>query len=372
MKIIITGLSNSGKTTVFNALTSLNLETTSYPTTISRDTRPISGIVKVPDERLERLSLAFKPKKITHATLEYIDYPGVSISAGDDALHNSMVFELIKGSDAILHVVRAFKDESVMHPIGCVDPLRDVRAFETELILGDLEFIEKRLQRIAEQVKKGKRPDEEDRGFLLKCKDALEKETSLRNIEFTEGEKILMLHYQFITTIPEIIVLNIDEKDINSDRVRDLQEQIKRYFKEKGKGLIPSVLSICGKTEMEIAQLSEEERGDFLKEMKIDEPAMNKLCKVTYESLGLITFFTFIKDEIRAWTVKKGSNALFAAGRIHSDIERGFIKAEVVKYEDFLSSDMDMHRVKERGLLRLEGKDYIVHDSDIITFKFNI
>jgi hypothetical protein len=373
VKIVITGFSNSGKTTVFNALTGLNLETTSYPTAISKDIKPHSGIVKVSDERLERLSSVFKPRKTTHATLEYIDYPGiVSPATGSDASQNSMVFDLIKDSDAILHVVRVFEDESVIYPTGEVEPLRDVRSFETELILRDLEFIEKRLERIAEQAKKGKRPDEADREFLLKCKEALEDEISLGDVEFTEAEKRFMLPYQFLTTMPEIVVLNIDERDINSDRAGSMKEQIEGYFKGKGRGSVPPVLALCGKIEMEITQLPEEERGEFFDDMGIDEPAMNKLCRVSYEALGLITFFTVIKDEVRAWTVKQGSNALKAAGKIHSDIERGFIKAEVVSYEDFFSCGEDMHRARERGLLRLEGKDYILRDGDIINFKFNI
>lgn len=369
MKIVITGFSNSGKTTVFNALTGQNLETAPYPTPVTKETIPHHGMVNVPDERLDRLSEVFKPRKITPATLEYIDYIGLS---GGDTSHNKMVFEMIKDADAILHVVRAFEDESVMHPSNSIDPLRDVRNLETELILGDLEFVEKRLERIAEQAKKGKKPDEADREFLLKCKEALEDEVSLRDVEFTEVERRLMLPYQFLTTMSEIVVLNIDERDIDSERIRNMEDDIKRYFSEKGKGLVPPILSICGKIEMEISQLPEEERGDFLEEIGIDEPAMIRLCKAVNNALGLITFFTFIKNEVRAWTIKQGSNALKAAGKIHSDIERGFIKAEVVGYDDFISSGGEIHSVKEKGLLRLEGKDYIVQDGDIITFKFNV
>jgi len=369
MKIVITGFSNSGKTTVFNALTGQDLETTVYPTPVTKETMPHHGVVNVPDERLDRLSEVFKPRKTTPATLEYIDYIGIS---GGDTSHNKMVFEMIKDSDAILHVVRVFENESVMHPSGSVDPVRDVRDFETELILGDLEFVEKRLERIEEQAKKGRRHDEADRGFLLKCREALEGEVSLRDVEFTEAEMRLMLPYQFLTTMPEIIVLNIDEKDVNSESIRNMESDIKGYFKGKGRGLVPPVLSICGKIEMEIIQLPEGERGDFLEEIGIDEPATVRLCRAVNNSLGLITFFTFIKNEVRAWTIRQGSNALGAAGRIHSDIERGFIKAEVVGYEDFISSGGDLHAVKEKGLLRLEGKDYIVHDGDIITFKFNV
>jgi len=369
VKVFIAGLSNSGKTTVFNALTGQALETTAYPTPVTKEITPHHGVVNVPDERLIRLAGVFRPEKVTPATLEFIDYPGI---ISGDAVRNRMVFDLIIKADALLHVVRAFEDESVMHPSGSLDPLRDVRDLETELILGDLEFVEKRLERIEEQAKKGRRPDEADRGLLLKCKEALEDEVSLRDVEFTEAERRLMLPYQFLTAMPEIIVLNIDEKDINSERIRNMEGDIRGYFRGKGRGLVPPVLSICGRIEMEITQLPEEERGEFLDDMGIDEPAMNKLCRVSYDALGLITFFTFIKDEVRAWSIRKGSNALKAAGRIHSDIERGFIKAEVVGYEDFVSAGADLHSVREKGLLRLEGKDYIVHDGDIITFKFNV
>lgn len=369
MKIFITGLANSGKTTIFNALTGLNLQTTPYPTIISKGLVPHHGVVNVPDKRLDDLSSIFKPKKTTYATLEYIDYLG--IMSGDTS-HNKTVFEIMKDADAILHVVRCFEDESVIHPSGGINPLRDVISFETEMILGDLEFVEKRLERINEQLKRGKRPDETDKGFLLKCKEALEDELSLRDIEFTDAEKRLMPQYQFLTTIPEIIVLNIDEDAINSEMVRGLEEDIKGYFNKNRKGLIPPVLTICGRIEMEIAQLPEGDRRDFLKEMGIDEPALNRLIRVSYNLLRYISFFTVGKDEVKAWTIKKDTNALTASGKIHSDIERGFIKAEVVGYDDFVSCDKDMHKVREKGLLRLEGKDYIVQDGDIITFKFNV
>ncbi|GAB4537545.1 MAG: redox-regulated ATPase YchF [Thermodesulfovibrionia bacterium] len=369
MKIFIAGFANSGKTTIFNALTGLNLDTTIYPTPLTKETTPHHGVVNVPDERLERLSSVFKPKKTTPATLQFIDYIGI---IPNDPERNRMVYDLIKDSEAIVHVVRAFEDESVMHPSGSVDALRDVRNFETELIIGDMEFVEKRLERIEEQAKKGKRPDEADRTHLLKCREALEGEVSLRDVQFTDAERRLMLPYQFLTTMPEIIVLNIGEDQIGSDVIQRLQDDVINYFKGKGNGIIPPVIPVCGKMEMEIAQLPEDERRGFLEEMGIGEPAMERLCKITYETLGLISFLTVGKDEVRAWTIKGGTNAQSAAGRIHSDMERGFIKAEVVSYDDFISSGKDMHRVKERGLLRLEGKDYIVKDGDIITFKFNV
>ncbi len=373
MKLIITGFSNSGKTTVFNSLTGLALETTTYPTSISAEVEPHPGIVKIPDARIENLSSIYEPKKTTYAIVEYIDYLGItSAAAGGDVSQNSKVFNLVKDADAIVHVVRAFEDESIIHPLGDLNPVRDVTSFEAELILGDLELVEKRLAKIADQEKRGKKQDESDKKLLMKCRDALEEEKSLRNIEFDDEEKRLMLPYQFLSTIPEIIVLNIEESDLNSDKVKNYQEKIKAYFRETAQDIVPPVIALCGKIEMEIAQLPADEAREFLEDLGIDEPAMNKLCHVSYDSLGLISFFTVGDDEVRAWTIRKGIHAQHAAGKIHSDIERGFIRAETVGYDDFISSGESMSVVKEKGLARLEGKTYEVKDGDIINFKFNV
>ncbi|MBI4825157.1 MAG: redox-regulated ATPase YchF [Nitrospirae bacterium] len=369
MKLIITGFSNSGKTTVFNALTGQNLETTAYSTSISADIEPQHGIVKVPDARIDKLVEIYEPKKTTYATVEYLDYLG--ITSGDTA-QNAKVFKLLKDADAIVHVVRAFEDTSVIHPMKSIDPLRDVSSFEAELILGDLEFIEKRLEKIEAQEKKGKKPETGDKGLLLKCKAALEDEISLRDIEFNDEEKRQMLPYQLLTTMHEIIVLNINESDINSDKAKELQNKVETFFKEKGKGIAPQILTLCGKIEMEIAQLPHDEAKEFLDELGIEEPAMKKLCHVSYDALGLISFLTSGTDEVRAWTIRKGLRAQQAAGKIHSDIERGFIRAETVSYEDFIASGGDMAKAKEKGLFRQEGKAYEVKDGDIINFKFNV
>ncbi len=373
MKLAIAGFSNSGKTTVFNALTGLELETTTYPTSVSAEVEPHAGVVKIPDARVDRLLSIYLPKKTTYAAVEYVDYLGItSAAAGGDVSQNTKVFNLLKDADAIVHVVRAFENESIMHPLGAVEPVRDIASFEDELILGDLELVEKRLEKIAEQEKKGKKQDAADRQLLLKCKNALEEEISLRDIEFDDEEKRLMLPYQFLTIIPEIVVLNIGESDINSAKVKELRDKTERYFKEKGRGAVPPVMPFCGKIEMEIAQLAPDEAGDFLDDLGIEEPAMHKLCRVSCEALGLISFFTVGKDEVKAWTIKKGTSAQKAAGKIHSDIERGFIRAEVVGYDDFISSEEDMVRARERGLVRLEGKTYEIRDGDIINFKFNV
>ncbi|MBI5675744.1 MAG: redox-regulated ATPase YchF [Nitrospirae bacterium] len=369
MKLIITGFSNSGKTTVFNALTGQALETTAYSTSIAADVEPHHGIVKVPDARIDKLVSIYEPKKTTYATVEYLDYLG--ITSGDTS-QNVKVFNLLKDADAIVHVVRAFDDASVIHPMKSVDPLRDVSSFEAELILGDLEFVEKRLKKIEEQSKRGKKPEISDKDLFLKCKTALEDEISLRDIEFNDDEKRQMLPYQFLTAMQEIIVLNINESDINSDKAKDLQNKVETFFKEKGKGAVPQILALCGKIEMEIAQLPPDEAKEFLDELGIEEPAMKKLCHVSYDALGLISFLTSGTDEVRAWTIKKGLHAQQAAGKIHSDIERGFIRAETVSYEDFIASGGDMVKAKEKGLFRQEGKTYEVKDGDIINFKFNV
>lgn len=369
MKLIITGSANSGKTTVFNALTGLFLETTVYPTVISTDTQPHTGVVKIPDARVSRLSAIFEPKKTTHATVEYRDFPGIT---SGDVQQNAKVFNLIKDSDAIVHVVRAFHDESVMHPAGRIDPLRDIASFEDDLILGDLEFVEKRLEKIQEQAKRGKKPDEADRKVLEKCKTSLEAEISLSNVEFSDDERRLMLPYQFLTTIPEIIVLNIGEKDLNTEAADAVRLNAESYFRDKGTGAVPPVVTLCGKIEMEIAELAPDDSRAFLEDLGIEEPAMHKLCHVSYNVLGLISFFTVGPDEVKAWTLRRGTTAQQAAGKIHSDIERGFIRAETVSFDDFISSDSSMVTVKENGLVRLEGKTYQVQDGDIINFKFNV
>lgn len=369
MRLAIIGLSNSGKTTIFNALTGQNIETTIYPTLSGE---PNYGIVKVPDKRVDKLAEIFKPKKVTYATVEYIDYIG--LTKGDVA-QNRKVFDLIKDADAIVHVVRAFEDDAVLHPLNEVNPMRDIETLELELIFGDLELVEKRLLRIEEGSKKGKKPNEAEKRLLLKCKDVLEREIPLRNVSFDNEEQNAMKHLQFVSIKPEVVVLNIGEKDLNTEKEKKLLSDIDNYFKAKNQNLSLiarySSLSLCGKIEMEIAQLNPDEARAFLEDLGIKEPALNKLIQVSYDLLGLISFLTCGGDEVRAWTIKKGTNAQQAAGKIHSDIERGFIRAEVINFNDFISLG-SMSVAREKGLLRLEGKTYEVKDGDIISFRFNV
>jgi GTP-binding protein YchF len=362
MKIAITGLSNSGKTTVFNALTGLQLETTVYATVGGE---PRTGVVKVPDGRLDKLSAVFKPKKTTPSTVQYIDYAGLTKG---DARQNRGVFEFIKDADALLHVVRAFEDESVAHPLGGVDPLRDVSTVETELLLGDLELVERRLDAMALSAKKGRKPDEAERKALVRCKEALEAETPLRDVQFSEGELSAMRHLQFMSIKPQISLLNLDEKDLNTDRAAAFQKGVEEFY---GRRAATAVIALCGKVEMEIAQLSPGDREAFLKDLGIEEPALSRLIHVSYGLLGLISFLTVGSDEVRAWAIRRGTDAVNAAGKVHSDIQRGFIRAEVVAYDDFMEAG-SMAAARDRGLVRLEGKTYEVKDGDIINFRFNI
>ncbi|NOY39893.1 MAG: redox-regulated ATPase YchF [Nitrospirae bacterium] len=359
MKIGIIGLANSGKTTIFNALTGQNIPTTVYPTT---EAQPNVGVVKVPDERVERLTGIYQPKKVTLATVEYIDYLGITKG---DPQQNRKVLDMIKDVDAVVHVIRAFEDESIIHPTGNVDPLRDAeKTVELELIFSDLELVEKRLERMEEGARKGKKQDEKERAVLLRCKEVLEEEIPLRRVAFNEDELLSLRHLQFISIKPEVMLLNLHEDDIGSEKGSALVEQLRKRFE------LP-VVALSGKIEMEIAQLGQDEAKEFLKDLGIEEPAMARLIRICYDHLGLISFHTVGKDEVRAWTIKKGTTAQKAAGKIHTDIERGFIRAEVISFDDFIKSG-SMAAAREKGLVRLEGKTYEVQDGDIINFRFNV
>ncbi len=361
VKLAIIGLANSGRTTIFNALTGQNLETTVYASVPSE---PHMGIVKVPDERIDRLAEIFRPKKTTYATIEYIDYIGLSKG---DIDQNRKVFDLIKDADAVVHVVRGFSDESVVHPLGDVDPARDAQTLELEMIFGDMELVEKRLERMEQNAKRGKKPDEAEKRLLLKCREALGQDRALRDVEFNDEELLSMRHLQFMSVKPEVVLLNTGEDGINTSRTAALEEELRGFF-PGGKVI---VLSLCGKIEMEIAQLSPDEARGFLDDLGITEPALNRLVRVSYDLLGLISFLTTGEDEVRAWTIQRGLNAQRAAGKIHSDIERGFIRAEVVAYDDFMAHG-GIAGARDKGMLRLEGKTYEVKDGDIINFRFNV
>ena len=358
MKVTLIGLPNSGKTTIFNAVTGQNIETPIYSTT-SDEANP--GIVKVPDARVDTLTGIYAPKKTTYATIEYLDLPGITRG---DVKQNRKIFDLIRDTEAIVHVVRVFQDPAVVHPLGNNDPLRDIETVELELIFGDLELVEKRLERMEEGKKRGKKPDDSERKLLLKCRDFLMQEIPLRTVDFTEEELRVMRTLQFLSTVPEAVVLNVGEEDLQTDTIAEVFSKIVDRYQ------MP-LLVLCGKIEMEISQLSPDDIKPFLDDLGIDEPASTRLIHTCYRILGLISFLTVGDDEVRAWTIRGGTNALNAAGKVHSDIERGFIRAEIISFEEFIAVG-NMHAAREKGRLRLEGKSYQVKDGDIINFRFNV
>ena len=365
MIIGIVGLPNCGKTTLFNALIRGNAEIAPYAQT---GAEPNQGIVKVPDVRVDRLCEIYKPKKITHASVEYIDLPGLPRGSVAEGTRVTEFLRRAREVDALVHVVRAFADEAVPHAAGSIDPVRDVQDLEVELMLSDLGIIEKRLERIEAAIKKGidKNKNETEKKILDRFREALEEETPLRDLTVNPEEEKLTRGYRFLTLQPQIIVLNVGESDLGAPGETDLVEQITAAVGAKAR-----IEVVCAKIEMEIGQLSAEEATLFMEDLGIGESALQRLIHACYERLGLISFLTVGEDEVRAWTIPKATTALRAAGAIHSDIERGFIKAEVISFDDLVESG-SMASAREKGTLRLEGKEYTVRDGDIVHFKFNV
>ena len=369
MELSIIGFANSGKTTLFNAITGSTIEVSPNITT---DTKPVSKLVNVPDSRVDYLSTLFKPLKTTYTTIRCTDFIGITKG---DTKKNRMVLNLIKDSDAIVNVVRAFGSEGVIHPLESVDYFRDILLFESEMILMDLELVENRIMRIEEGEKKGKKGNPEERAILDKCYKILSQERPLREIEFSEEELMNMRHLQFASIKPQLIVINVDESTPEPER-REMEERVEREFIKGRKNL--EVITLSAKVESEISLLSLEERRLFLREMGIERPAFEKVIESSYKLLGLISFLTVGEDEVRAWTIKRGSNAQQAAGQIHSEIAKGLIRAEVVSYDDFKKTIEElggrlpsnyMEVLKSKNRLRLEPKEYIVKDGDIINFR---
>ncbi len=365
MKLGIIGLPNAGKTTLFNALTGQTLEAAPYPNPIG--TEHHVGVVHVPDERIDRLTAIFKPKKTIYADVQCVDITGVSKGISGSK-QKTAVFNQIWECDALIHVVRAFEDASVVHPDGEVDPASDASALELELVFHDLELAETRLERIATSIKKGIGESlETEQNVLKKCLALLEEEKPLRNLDLTDEERAAIGSLMFASLKPELVVLNVSEDDISSQKTFSRIDALKKFY--AGKDAL--VFSLSAEIEAEISQLDPDEAAIFLEDLGIPEPAMNRVISEAYELLGLVSFLTVGPDEVRAWTIRRGTHALKAAGKIHSDIERGFIRAETIGYEDFISAGT-MAKAKELGTLRLEGKDYEVMDGDIVNFRFNV
>jgi GTP-binding protein YchF len=362
MDLGIIGFQRSGKTTIFNAVTKGHAQTGSYGAGV----QPNIGVVKVPDDRLDRLAKLFDPKKFTLADIRYIDFPGEAFSSGQGP--SPQFLAQLARCDALIHVVRAFADETVPHPQGSVDAARDASAMDLELAFADAGFIEKRLERIEAEmrsVKAGERDAAERQVALLtRMKAGLESDTPLRAQTLDEEEQRSLVNYQFLTDKPLLVVLNIDEGDVTRAR------EIESAFATKA-GAQMAVAAISGKIEAELAQMSDEEAVEFRNDLGITEPGLDRMIRMSYELTGLMSFFTVGPDECRAWNVKRGATAPQAAGKIHTDLERGFIRAEVVRWNELLD-DGSLAEARKHGHLRQEGKTYVVEDGDVVNILFNV
>jgi GTP-binding protein YchF len=360
MKIAIIGLANSGKTTVFNALTRSTAETTAYS---SGQMEPNLSMVKVPDGRLEVLAQMFKPKKVTYADVQYVDVAGISGGGRQGGGLPPALLNFIGGADALLHVVRAFDDANVPHPEGSVDMARDIQAVDLELAFSDLAIIERRLQRLNGEIAKMSAKDKElriaERELLVRLQAALEADQPIRSLDLSDEEERLIRGYQFLTAKPLLLVPNIGEAQLGAPPAVD--------YPHRGSAVVP----LCGKIEAELAQLDDADAATFMEDLGISKPARDLVIQRSYELLGLISFLTAGPDEVRAWTVHRGTPAVEAAGTIHSDIQRGFIRAEIVAYDDLIAAG-DMNAAKKQGTVRMEGKTYVVQDGDICHFLFNV
>jgi GTP-binding protein YchF len=351
----ITGLAQSGRTTVFNALTRGKADT--------RTAAPHIGVTKVPEPRLKALADMLHPKKVVPAEVSYTDI-GASVKAS-----GSQVLSQLATADALLNVVRAFANESVPHVEGSIDVDRDIATNNLELAVYDSGIINHRLERIEESLKGGKPAEHggllREQELLTKIKTELEKEVPVRELSLSSEELKTIANFQFLTAKPLLIVVNIGEEQI--PQAKSLEAQLNsRYSRPRA-----SVITLCGKLEMELAQLEDDAAKSFQAEFGLAESGLDRVIRLSYELLGLISFFTIASGEVKAWSIQKGTTALKAAGKIHSDMERGFIRAEVISYDD-LAKCGSMAEAQKRGLLRREGKSYVVQDGDVITFLFNV
>ena len=360
----IVGLPNVGKSTLFNAITKQEILTANYPfATIE----PNVGTVIVPDKRMEELERMYNPERTIPTTFEFTDIAGLVKGASlGEGLGNKFLSH-IRETDAIVEVVRCFEDDNIIHVDGKVDPIKDVEIINIELILSDLDIINNRINKIGKKAFTTKNKDEiNEYNLLVKIKDSLEKNIPVRNLNLSEEDRKIISSFNLITAKPIIYVANVKEEDILNEK-NELVLKLKEYAnKEKNE-----VITISAKIESELAELELEEKLEMMKELGIEESGLSKLIKATYKLLGLETYFTVGSDEVKAWTFKKGMKAPACAGLIHTDFEKGFIKAEVMRYQDLINYGSEL-KVKEAGKLRLEGKEYIMQDGDICHFRFNV
>ncbi len=366
MEIGIVGLASSGKTTLFNALTKGRAETAGRG---FANLAPNIGVAKVPDERLQRLSAMFKPQKTTPAEIKYTDVAPAPSSEKKKEGWTGQLLAYLSQEDALVAVIRAFKDDSIPHPDGSIDPLRDLGNIEMELAFSDLAIMERRLEKLVNSLKAAKPAEREahlkEQSLLGRIKASLEKDIPVREQALSPDELKALEGYKFLTQKPLLAVFNIGENDLKQTSALEV-EWLKKIHKPQFR-----LLAICAKLEAELSQLTDEEAKSFRSDMGATEPALDKLVRTSYDVLGLINFFTVGPDEVKAWTIRKGTPAQKAAGKIHTDIERGFIRAEVVTYTDLIKVG-GLAEARKLGLLRAEGKTYEVKDGDVINYLFNV
>jgi GTP-binding protein YchF len=361
LRAALIGFGSSGKSTLFQLMTSVK-ETGRAAHGKGEAT---VGISKVPDARLDKLAAMYNPRKTTPATVEFTDLAMPAGTGGAQALVDVVAY---KNADALVHVLRAFQDPSVPHPTGSVDPARDAQAMEDELILADLGVVERRLERLEKDLKKNRTPDlERERDVLLQCKIALEEGRPLRALELKGDDLKRLRGYQFLSAKPLLIVINLDESQLGDGAIERAAAAtgLSPFLSRAATGAV----AVCGKIELEIGQLDAADASAFLADLGLTESGLNRVIRASYDLLGYISFLTAGEDECRAWSIPRGTPAQLAAGEIHSDIQRGFIRAEVVRY-DHLMARGSMAACKDHGEVRLEGKEYIVQDGDIINFRF--
>ncbi|MCB5935511.1 redox-regulated ATPase YchF [Caldibacillus thermoamylovorans] len=360
----IVGLPNVGKSTLFNAITQAGAEAANYPfATID----PNVGVVEVPDARLDKLTEMYQPKKTIPTTFEFTDIAGIVKGASKGEGLGNKFLANIRQVDAICHVVRCFDDENITHVSGRVDPLDDIQTINLELILADMETVEKRIARVEKLARQKNKEAQAEYEILTMLKETFENELPARTIEFNEEQQKIVRGFQLLTMKPVLYVANIGEDDV-ANANKNKYVQVVQDFAEKDHA---EVVVICARIEEEIAELEPEEKAAFLQELGIQESGLDQMIRKAYHLLGLATFFTAGVQEVRAWTFKKGMKAPQCAGIIHSDFERGFIRAETVSYDDLVAYG-SFNKAKEAGKVRLEGKDYIVQDGDIMHFRFNV